>query len=786
MAKKFIAMIMIFMFSIFGSYMVIHASDPRPVDNLDNRYEVENTAGITWDQINEMSNNSPNSLTPIQGLVLWMFAIIAFLKLAQKMDNLLQSLGLNVTQTGGRAVGDMIMAGMALKHVGNVMSRGMSMFGGGRGGGTPAPGGGTGTGRTGGTGPTPIPAGSPGSGPTPVGGSPGGARTGGSPTPSGSGTGTPGGGSPSGGSPTTPTAPSPGATPPRGSSGSSTATSSSSSGSATSSSGATSSSRNPVGRAVNWMRQNGVVQGAIKAGAKGGAIGLGVYGTKVGASRIGGAISSRLGINGSSANPTENVAANNNSASPIGQPPADINNQGNAEAENASRGENLGEYQDSRPLDGTGDNPPIPATINNEEYQDTSSATSDESSRVPASFNNEEYNDADSLNTAVDTGPIPTSINGGEAQDSDTDSDSVDESSSGSSAYITDSGGTWHNSKPVDASKGAVPIPSAKNNESWSETTPSSGVSSSAANADGVTPTTVPQTAVPSPATASIPAIPTQAGQAEGVTPSSAAQQGTSVTTVASDIQANTSVQIGAVTQNGSTTPGSNADSAVRQEVSAGSVSSVISSESVSVTKESSSSHESVTHDSSSGYSDASSSDVDSGSGEVYESRQMPINNQSISTDLPQSAAASTTPPISSQDISAIENPSVNSTTITQMAAQSDFNGINTNSLAAQPEVIPPTQVHTSALPVNEPTSVSQQNTTVQAQATNVTSVTDAGTKNPGQITAQSSVQVVHSETPAHSGHRANTPPKRETGSNRPTSTAKQKNSSVKARKRKR
>jgi len=69
---------------------------------------------MPWDQINEMSQNSPNSLSPMQGLILWMFTIIAFLKLAQKMDDLLQKLGLNVTQTGGRALGDLMVAGMAI------------------------------------------------------------------------------------------------------------------------------------------------------------------------------------------------------------------------------------------------------------------------------------------------------------------------------------------------------------------------------------------------------------------------------------------------------------------------------------------------------------------------------------------------------------------------------------------------------------------------------------------------------------------------------------------------
>ena len=102
MRKKF-ALILVTLMLFFASiYSTAYASQ------LENQGETESIAGITLDQINEMSQNSPNSLTPIQGLVLWMFAILAFLKLAQKVDSLLQSLGLNVTQTGGRAIGDLV------------------------------------------------------------------------------------------------------------------------------------------------------------------------------------------------------------------------------------------------------------------------------------------------------------------------------------------------------------------------------------------------------------------------------------------------------------------------------------------------------------------------------------------------------------------------------------------------------------------------------------------------------------------------------------------------------
>jgi len=205
MAKKFILIWLIITFSTVGSSLIAHAATPVPVasaiDNLDNRGETEGIAGITWDEINEMAQNSPNSLSPIQGLVLWMFTILAFLKLAQKMDSLLQSLGLNVTQTGGRAVGDLVMAGMALKHIGGAISKGMGVFGfGGKGGGASG-----GTSRTGGSagsaaGASPIPAGGQRGSLIPTGASTGGISPGTHTTSSGTPTGTPlaGGNAPTG------------------------------------------------------------------------------------------------------------------------------------------------------------------------------------------------------------------------------------------------------------------------------------------------------------------------------------------------------------------------------------------------------------------------------------------------------------------------------------------------------------------------------------------------------------------------------------------------------------
>ena len=69
------------------------------------------------------------------------------------------------------------------------------------------------------------------------------------------------------------------------------------------------------------MRGDGFTQGAIKAGAKGGIIGVGVYSAKAGASKIGSAVSARIGNGGNSADPQVNLPINNDD--PNNQPPID-------------------------------------------------------------------------------------------------------------------------------------------------------------------------------------------------------------------------------------------------------------------------------------------------------------------------------------------------------------------------------------------------------------------------------------------------------------------------------
>ena len=347
MMKKLIVMI-IMLLSLMAS-SAVYAS--APLDELDDRYETENIAGMTWDQISELADNSPNSLTPIQGLVLWMFAILAFLKLAQKMDNLLQSLGLNVTQTGGRALGDLMVAGMAIRNIGNAISRGTGMSGPGRG--VSAPGGGSGASGTG-----TASAGSFGQAPIPSGGSM-----------------------------------------PLGQQGTSSQNSSQPKMSEHKGSNDNSTAnRNPIGKATDWFKQDGFAQGAVKAGAKGGLIGVGAYSAKAGASAIKAATSHTGDINplsdgiSTDYRPTEN--------------------------QNIGLSSNPENYHEAKPLDSSEANADIPTNINTEEYHEAKPSDGFESEgSIPA--DNDAFTDMDMHGSAVESEPIPASVNDG--QDAETD-----------------------------------------------------------------------------------------------------------------------------------------------------------------------------------------------------------------------------------------------------------------------------------------------------------------------------------------------------------------------------
>jgi len=299
-----------------------------------------------------------------------MFAIIAFLKLAQKLDNLLQSLGLNVTQTGGRAVGDIIMAGMALKHAGNALSKGMGALGLGKGG------------SKGGSSSGSSLSGISSSGGNPAGGNTGSVTDSGSIGGSGIGGNSPiPSGSPSGsisGSTSSPTA-APTNTSPTASAPTSSVSSPDTDRSA-SSIGSTSSTdsnkptnnRTAIGKAVDWMKQDGFAQGAIRAGAKGGIIGLGVYSAKAGVTKVGSAVSARL-LNrrddGSGAidNPAVEGAGSKSKHS-------NVDNYANVANTNPEA------FQSSRPASGE-EQGSIPSSVNTEEYQDAKPLQSDDDFR---------------------------------------------------------------------------------------------------------------------------------------------------------------------------------------------------------------------------------------------------------------------------------------------------------------------------------------------------------------------------------------------------------------------
>jgi len=337
---------------IIGNNVTIYASN-QYLSQLDNQSETESIAGITGDQIIEMAQNSPNSLSPIQGLVLWMFAILAFLKLAQKMDSLLQSLGLNVTQTGGRAVGDLIMAGMALKHIGGAVSKGMGMFGFGKGGGSGSGASGTngsiGTRNIGG-GSAPIPSGAPRNDFTP-------------------------------------------------------------SNKIANSSSSNIGSSNPSNGAAGAMKNDSFLRGAFKAGVKGGLIGVGAYTTKAGISKVGTAVSTRFGNKDISPNPDEKTQDKNSSSTPNNASPISANANDSSKTHSVYNGENTEDYQTSQPFDGT-ENQTTIQTSNNEDFQDAKSSDGTDESEYSRN-NHEEYNLTGSNSSTADVQSIPATGDSG-------------------------------------------------------------------------------------------------------------------------------------------------------------------------------------------------------------------------------------------------------------------------------------------------------------------------------------------------------------------------------------
>lgn len=721
MVKKFMIIIMLLKLSI--GYTTVYASGSRPIDYFENRYQVENTAGMTSDQLDEMAANSPHGLTPLQGLLLWMFAMVAFLKLAQKMDNLLQSLGLNVTQTGGRAVGDLVIAGMALRHAGSAISKGMGMFGLGNGG-TPAPGGapngtGSGTGKIGATGPAPILSGAPGGGHAAAGGASSvGGKAAGTPSSSTAPGGAPKGGSASG-------AVGHGAT--------------------------TAVSRNPIGRAVSWMKQDGFAQGAIKAVPKSGAIGLTSYTAKAGAAKIGKAVSARLGGNEIPSDPNKaSSLIKSGSITPGSRPAAGPGSESGSAGVNKDK--NPEEYRDSRPLERTDEQLPIPSAINSGSYQDTGSFDSSDYSgepvSTPASSNTDDYNEVTTPNTTLAAGSIPAPADDG---------------------YDGGSAAVWHDSNPVKAAEGTVSAPPSANSETWNEANPSvsGGTPAPSANVD---------MNIPTAATQPIPAAAPSGTQQANQTAVSSVQPG--------------AVAIAQV----STASGlNNIDNTTRQDMSTGSAARANSSESVSVVKESSVSHELITQSQTSVLSGINGADTDNGSGgDVYQSREITLNNQTIPAGLTQNNIEPTIG--SQQDTSAAShtasadhaptNPAPVTQTDTGVSTERTVTQADTGVSPERPATTQPEAPHPSAnpaiSPVSEPVSAPQPNNTIAQQTTNITGATYTGTSKPLQTTVEPTAAADGMQ-----GHGTNTPPKpkEQAGNTRPITKAKSKNPSLKTRK---
>jgi|GEM_PF-1396623 len=720
--KKFILLIVIVL-SI--GYSVAYANS---IDQLENQGETESVAGITWDQINEMSQNSPNSLTPIQGLVLWMFAILAFLKLAQKMDSLLQSLGLNVTQTGGRAIGDLVMAGMALKHVGGAISRGMGAFGfsgngGGSGGGSSGGNSGSGSGTSGGT------SNAGGRGPVPIPGSPGGSSPGGGAAPSGGrpGSGTPGSspsgsahgsGAPSGASPTS-------ATPGSASTSTSSATSTDSSAGNT---GETSGNNNPVGNPNGEPKGDSFARGAVKAGAKGGLIGLGIYSAKAGYSKIREMSVARNGAEMINSTPDDNMALANNGNYDGVQQSNFRNNTG------VPNNENPESYQDSKPLDGTEDSSSIPTNISSEEYQDADAAY--DSGAIPSTVNNEDYYESDHADNANESGVIPTTISDSGTQD-DYEKSLVNNSIDG-----TDNAGTWHESRSADGSTATAPIPSSANDENWNHSSPTENPVSETSSQN------LPLTAQP--AEIPIASSPQETKGATTVSPQQSTASGTSVSS--SDSEATVSPM--SVTQPAivaeqpmNSNDVSNAEGAIHHNASedsgTSSSSSAMLAESVSTNG--------ITTDSS--VSQASNSESKSSSGSYEAPAPLPQANQAISAEPPQNAPNPTALPDNSENYSEGMNTAAS---FQSPPISSDIGGTDANVSSSPHSVAQTAQTQSLSEPIRTespqpaPLPPAPTTTTVASEIPQNT-VTQPQTSQPVTHTVQPAAQAVHVEGQTHS-----------------------------------
>jgi len=301
------------------------------------------------------------------------------------------------------------------------------------------------------------------------------------------------------------------------------------------------------------MKEDGFAQGAIKAGAKGGLIGVGVYSIKEGASMIRGG-AGHLADAGASSDANVNPMIGTDS-NPIGQPNFDTENRGDGYKGNPE------DYQDARPLDGSGDSASIPTTINDEGYREVKPYdSSDDGSSIPSSTNNEEYNDVGLSDGTMDykQTAIPTSFKGDDGYDSKIDT----------SVPIAGNDEAWRSVNPVDG-KSSVPIPITSNNDTWKKANPSSnpggGASAQPSGALPIAPvmqgnnadkTATSKAALPQDTTATS----VQVGAAQPIIPAPAAQR--TVPNISSDDSGGAQTELTAVT------PSSGSSTIVRESAS--------------------------------------------------------------------------------------------------------------------------------------------------------------------------------------------------------------------------
>jgi hypothetical protein len=220
------------------------------------------------------------------------------------------------------------------------------------------------------------------------------------------------------------------------------------------------------------MANPGFVQGVVKAGVKGGVIGVGAYstkagvsaiksGVKTGAERVGEAISNRSS-KGIPADPHMDdgwIDAGGGGANPLGN-----------ESHQETFKTNIEGFRNSspQPLEGVDEQAPIPTGFNPEEYQGYGLGGS-----------SDDYGDSPSDSDLNPTFSTPTNNYGFHTDEGDAGYSSFDETTPAPAITPTktdvreDAGeDAWNDVKPIEATENAI-TPSPANNEEWNQDTQS-------------------------------------------------------------------------------------------------------------------------------------------------------------------------------------------------------------------------------------------------------------------------------------------------------------------------